>query len=94
MAITGIYGLGNANWSSDSADRLAGVAAPASVLTGTIGFTNLSTLYAWTSGTLSTTTLTADDKLRVTVTVAGAAGNQAQGLVLEIVLTAIDPATS
>lgn len=52
----------------------------ATVLSGTVGFTNGSTALTLVSGTLSSTTYVASDLFRVVVTVAGSASAQALGL--------------
>lgn len=54
-----------------------------SVLTSTIAFNNASTARTAVSGTIATATLAQGDILKWVVTVAGAAGNQAIGLVAE-----------
>jgi len=51
---------------------------------GTIGFTNASVLRTATAGVLSSSALVDGDILRAIVTVAGAAGNQAIGLILTV----------
>ena len=56
----------------------------ATVLSSTILFNNASTLRAVSAGTLSVTSLADNDQLQVVVTVAGAAGNQAQGLLVTV----------
>lgn len=66
--------------------KSTGAAAFATVLSATIGFTNASVLRTAASGTFSSTSLVAGDLLRVVVTVAGAAGNQALGLVCSLQL--------
>jgi hypothetical protein len=61
-----------------------GGGAFASILTGTIGFTNASVLRDLTTGSIASPTLVDGDILRLTVAVAGAAGNQALGLVVNV----------
>jgi hypothetical protein len=61
-----------------------GGGAFASILTGTIGFTNVSVLRDLTTGSIATPTLVDGDILRLSVAVAGAAGNQALGLVVNV----------
>lgn len=55
------------------------------ILSATIGFTNGSTLLTAVSGSFSSTALVAGDSLKATVAVAGAAGNQAKGLLLSLI---------
>lgn len=57
----------------------------ATVLSGTVGFTNGSTLRTLSTGTISSATYAAGDLFRWVVTVAGSAGNQALGLVADFV---------
>ncbi len=66
--------------------------AYASILAATIAFTNVSPLLrVWApEPTLTTTVLGAGDTLRVVVTVAGAAGLQATGLLVEVILNPVD----
>lgn len=63
--------------------RSTGGAAFASVLTSTISFTNASTARTVVSGSIATAALAQGDILKWVVTVAGAAGNQAIGLIAE-----------
>ena len=63
--------------------RSTGGAAFSSVLSSTITFNNASTARTVVSGTVAVATLTQGDILKWVVTVAGAAGNQAIGLVAE-----------
>lgn len=60
--------------------------AYATMLTGTIQFTNASALRTVSSATLASTTLAADDQLIIVVTVAGSASAQAQGLLVTVVV--------
>lgn len=60
--------------------KSTGAGAFATVLSSTIGFTNSSTLRTAVAAVFSSTTLVDGDMLRIIVTVAGAAGNQAIGL--------------
>ena len=71
--------------------KSTGGGAFASILGGTIGFTNLSSLRAWSAATISNTALAAGDVLRITVAVAGAAGSQAQGLICALDIAPVDP---
>ncbi len=64
--------------------KSTGGGAFATVLSATIHFTNASTLYATSTATISDSTLITDDWLRVVITVAGAAGNQALGLAVSL----------
>lgn len=64
--------------------KSTGAAAFATVLTSTIHFTNASTVRAVSSGSFSSTALVATDLLQVVITVAGAAGNQAKGLLVDL----------
>ena len=57
----------------------------ATVLSGTIGFTNVSAVRTLVSGTISPTAYVAGDLFRVIVSVAGAAGAQALGLTAALV---------
>ena len=61
------------------------------ILSANIQFTNVSSLRSWSSATISNTALAADDVLRVVITVAGAAGAQAAGLVVELTMIPVDP---
>ena len=60
--------------------------AYATVLSATIGFTNTTVIRTAVGGTFSATTLVVGDILRAVVTVAGAAGAQAKGLGLTLVV--------
>ena len=76
--------------------KSTGGGAFASILGGTIGFTNLSSLRAWSAATVSNTALagggpSAGDVLKITVAVAGAAGSQAQGLLVALDIAPCDP---
>lgn len=64
--------------------KSTGAAAFATVLGGTIGFTNASTLRVVSSASFSATSLVVGDLLQLVITVAGAAGNQAKGLLIEL----------
>ena len=67
----------------DLAKSTAG-GAFASILTSTIVFNNVSVLRTITEGVINTSGLVDGDVLRLTVAVAGAAGNQALGLVVTV----------
>jgi hypothetical protein len=85
-AITGAIATGG-DRTVDVDVQLGNAAAGfATILTGTVQFTNSSTLRAVVSGTVASDDLADGDILRIVITVAGAAGNQAQGLVVTITL--------
>lgn len=83
-AITGAIATGADRTVTVDLHKSTAAGAFASVLSATIGFTNASTLRTAVAGTISSTSLVDGDILRVVVTVAGAAGNQAQGLVVSV----------
>jgi len=62
--------------------KSTGAGAFATILSATVVFTNVSTIRVITTASISDTALADGDFLYLTVTVAGAAGNQAQGLVV------------
>lgn len=64
--------------------KSTGSGAFATVLSATIGFTNASAVRTIASGTISGTTFVDGDIFQIVVTVAGAAGNQAQGLLVAL----------
>lgn len=64
--------------------RSTGAAAFASVLTSTLQFTSASTLYLNSAATISSTSMADGDLWKLTVTVAGAAGAQATGIVISL----------
>lgn len=64
--------------------KSTGAGAFATILSAAIVFNNGSTLRAITAGTISSAALIDNDMLRLVVTVAGAAGAQAQGLVVTV----------
>lgn len=66
--------------------RSTGGGAFASILTSTIVFNNVSTLRAISTGAINTSTLSDGDMLQLTVAVAGAAGAQAQGLLVSVTI--------
>lgn len=80
VVITGAVATGGDRTVTVDLKKSTGAGAFATVLSGTVGFTNGSALLTVTAGTLSDTTVQAGDIFQVTVAVAGAAGNQAQGL--------------
>jgi hypothetical protein len=67
--------------------KSTGGGAMSTVLSGTIGFTNLSTAFTDVSGTLSSADYVEGDVFEAVVTVAGAAGNQALGLLISLSVT-------
>ncbi len=83
-AITGLIATGGDRTVTIDVKKSTAGGAFATILTGTIGFTNGSTLLTTTSGAITTTAYSANDIFQVVVTVAGAAGNQAQGLVVTV----------
>ncbi len=85
-AITGAIATGADRTVTVDLQKSTGAAAFATILTGVITFNNVSTLRAVTAGTLSSVTWIAGDILRVVVAVAGAAGAQAQGLIVTVTL--------
>ncbi len=67
--------------------KSTGAGAFATVLSGTMGFTNVSAVRTFVAGTFSVATLLAGDILEVIVTVAGGAGAQATGLTVQLIYT-------
>lgn len=67
--------------------KSSGGGAFATVLSATIGFTNASTVRVPVAATINTTTLADGDILQAVVTVAGSAGNQAEGLLVTLTAT-------
>jgi hypothetical protein len=82
-AITGAIATGGDRTVNVDIQRSTGGGAFATVLTATIQFTNADTLRTVKSTTFSATGLVVGDILRIIITVAGAAGAQAQGIVVE-----------
>jgi hypothetical protein len=66
--------------------KSTGGGAFATVLSVTINITSGTVIRTWVAATLSVTSLVAGDILQAVVTVAGAAGAQAQGLTLRLVI--------
>jgi len=64
--------------------KSTGAGAFATILTATIGYTNGSAERTVTNGTIATPALVVGDILKLVVTDAGAAGAQAQGLVITV----------
>jgi hypothetical protein len=67
--------------------KSTGGGAYATVLSATIVFNNVSSLRTFSAATISSSSLTADDVLKITVAVAGAAGAQATGLIVEVIVS-------
>ncbi len=86
-AITGLIATGGDRTVDVDLQKSTGAAAFATILSSTIHFTNGSVLRTVSAGTLSSASLVAGDILRIIITVAGAAGNQAQGLMVTVTLT-------
>jgi hypothetical protein len=82
-AITGTIATGSDRTVNVDLQKSTGGGAFSSVLTGTLLFNSSSTLYQVLSASIATAGLVAGDILRVIVAVAGSAGNQALGLVVE-----------
>lgn len=80
-AICGTIATGGDRTVTVDLHKSTGAGAFATVLSSTIGFTNASVLRTAVAAVLSSTALVDGDILRIIVTVAGAAGNQAIGLV-------------
>lgn len=66
--------------------KSTGAGAFATILSATIGFTNVSAVRTAVAGTPSTATLAAGDILKAVVTVAGGVGTQAKGLTLRLIV--------
>lgn len=66
--------------------KSTGAGAFSTIMSGTIGFTNSSPIRTPVAGTFSSASLVDGDILQAVVTVAGAAGAQAQGLLLTLTL--------
>lgn len=81
-AITGAVATGADRTVTIDLKKSTGAGAFASILSATVVFNNVSTLRVVSAATLSDTAIANDDMFQVTVTVAGAAGNQAQGLLI------------
>lgn len=83
-AICGAIATGADRTVTVDLQKSTGAGAFATVLSGTIGFTNASVLRTPVSGVISSSALVAGDILRVIVTVAGSASAQATGLVVTL----------
>jgi hypothetical protein len=85
-SVTGAVATGADRTVTIDVQKSTGAGAFATILSSTIVLNDGSTLRAVVDGTLASTALVAGDILLVTVAVAGAAGAQAQGLVVEVVV--------
>lgn len=79
-AISGIVATGADRTVTIDFKKSTGGGAFATVLSSTIVFNNGSTALVDSAGTLASSSMVDGDLLQITVAVAGAAGNQAQGL--------------
>lgn len=85
-AIIGAVATGADRTVTIDVKKSTGLAAPATVLSAPVVFNNASTLYAVTTASIAGGTFIAGDLIEVVVTVAGAAGAQAQGLLCTLTL--------
>lgn len=85
-AITGAIATGGDRTVTIDIQKSTGGGAFATVLSATIQFDNGDTLRTASAGTVSDADLVDGDILRVVVTVAGAAGAQAEGLIVTLFL--------
>jgi hypothetical protein len=85
-AITEIIATGADRTVNVDLQKSTGAGAFATVMTATIEFDNASVLRTAVAGVLASTALVAGDILKIVITVAGAAGNQALGLVVTVEL--------
>lgn len=85
-AVTGAVATGADRTVNVDLQKSTGAAAFATILTGTILFNNVSVLRTVVAATISSANLVDGDILRIIVTVAGAAGNQGQGLIVTTTL--------
>jgi hypothetical protein len=85
-AICGTIATGADRTVTVDLQKSTGAGAYATVLSSTVGFTNVSVLRTAVSGVLSGTSVIVADILRLIVTVAGAAGAQALGLVVTVTM--------
>lgn len=83
-AITGAIATGADRTVTVDLQKGSAGSAFATILTATMSFNNTDALRTAKSAAIQTTSLAAGDILRVVVTVAGAAGNQAQGLIVSV----------
>jgi hypothetical protein len=85
-AICGAIATGADRTVTVDLQKSTGAGAFATVLSSTIGFTNASVLRTALSAVFSSTSLVAGDILRLVITVAGAAGAQATGLLVTLTM--------
>lgn len=83
-AIFGTIATGSDRTVTVDLQKSTGGGAFASVLSATLNFANTSTLYTVATASIGTTGVQAGDILEVLVTVAGSAGNQAKGLIVDL----------
>lgn len=83
-AIVGAIATGGDRTVTVDLRKSTGGAAFATVCSSTIGFTSADTIRVPEAAVFSSTSLVDGDILQIVVTVAGAAGNQAQGLVVTL----------
>lgn len=86
-AITETIATGGDRTVTIDLQKSTGAGAFATVLTGTVQFTSASVLRTISTGTISSAGLVDGDILKLTVAVAGAAGAQAAGLVVNVTLS-------
>jgi len=84
-AITGAVATGADRTVTVDLKKSTSLAAFATVLSAPLVFDDDTALFEYSSAVLSSTGLVEGDILQVTVAVAGAAGNQAQGLVAKLI---------
>lgn len=82
--ITGVIATGGDRTVDVDLQRSVGTGAPATMLSAAIQFTSASVLRTTATATLAATSLADGDALYMVITVAGAAGNQAQGLLVTV----------
>lgn len=85
-AVTGAIATGGDRTVTVDVHKSTAAGAFATVLSGTIVLDNTSVLRTLETGTISGTTFIDGDILRIVITVAGAAGNQAQGLIATLTI--------
>lgn len=83
-ALTGAIATGADRTVDVDLQKSTGAGAFATILMATVQFTNASVLRTVSAATISSTALVDGDILRMVVTVAGAAGVQAQGLIVTV----------
>lgn len=84
--ITGAIATGGDRTVTVDIHKSTGAGAFSTICSATIGFTNASVLRTIAAAAFSSTSLVDGDIIRVVTTVAGAAGNQAQGLLVTVKL--------